>query len=176
MRTMDSTMEEALEPRILEGVKKPRRKLGIKPKDIIIFLVIVAVIVGLTMVLLNKLQLKRDVAGAKIITDQVIADIPKHNGAAVRKLGNAKFQSTHTDATLLRQFAALDLVTVGKPVLVDQIRSAGSKGTTVFMVYRYPPHLANQPFYISVAVTKKAGTGWLLTNLSGSADETKLLP
>jgi len=169
-------MEETAEPRILEGVKKPRRKLGIKLKDIAIFGLIIVVIVALTMVLMSKLQIKRDVAGAKIITDQVIADIPKHDGAAVRKLGNDKFQSTYTAAALLQQFAALDLVTVGKPVVVDQIRSAGSKGTTVFMIYQYPPHLANQPFYISVAVTKKAGTGWQLTNLSGSADETKLLP
>ncbi|HSX42544.1 MAG TPA: hypothetical protein VLF59_00475 [Candidatus Saccharimonadales bacterium] len=144
-------------------------------KDIIFCAVLVIVIIALVSTLMSKLTLKHDAAGARKISDQVIADIAKRDGADVRKLGTQKFQKTYSASALTTQFHSISSVTEGKPSLEGQkiIRAHSGTDTTAFMSYRYPPRIANTSYHIAVVLVEKNGH-WQVTNLSGAADTSKL--
>jgi len=165
---MSETEVETREPRTLEPTTPARRKLKLKVSDLVVFGVLILAIVGLSYFIVSKLQLKHDVHSARVISDQVVVDIGKRDGAAARKLGNAKFQSTYSDATLTSQFKAIEVVTSGKPSVAGQTVSRGKSGKTVLILYKYPAKLADTPYYVQVSVTEKSGK-WALTNISGGS-------
>lgn len=166
-------MSDIEEPRVLEEAKT-KRKPRLKMSDLLIVGVVALAIMGVVMITLSNLGTKRDVSNAEIVTDKVIAAIAVHDGAGARKLGTAKFQSAYTSAALIQQFGALDLVTVGTPTVYSATRSVGAKGKTVFVIYAYPPHLANQPFYVGITAVQSGNNPWQLTHISGSADVSKV--
>jgi hypothetical protein len=164
----------ATERRALPSVKS-LRKLRVTIKEIAILVGFVVIVALLAAFIYNKLKLKHDVAAATVVTNQVINDVAKRDGAAARSLGNAKFKSTYTAAALTKQFQAIELVTSEKPTVDVQAASTGKAGKTVLIVYKYPKKLAGQPFFIGVSVTQAKGShSWQLTNISGSADESKI--
>jgi hypothetical protein len=165
-------MTEIVEPGVLDH--KPRRKLKIKTSDIIIFAVMAVVIGVLAVTLIGKLQLKHDVASAHTVTDKVITDIAKRDGAAARKLGSPKFQSSYSAEQLTTQFKNIEIVTGGKATVDHETLSKGKTGRTVFIIYKYPPHLANQSYFVRVAASPNDKGKWQLTNISGTADEASL--
>ncbi|HSX05591.1 MAG TPA: hypothetical protein VLF69_03940 [Candidatus Saccharimonadales bacterium] len=165
-------MAEVVEPGVLKH-NTPKRKLKVRASDLITFGIITVVIVILALTLMSKLQLKHNVTSARAVSDKVIADIAKRDGAAVRALGSAEFQRAYSSNTLTQGFNAIKVVTPGHAVVDRQIVDHG-KNTVVYIVYKYPPHLAKQPYFIRVAVTNLNGK-WLLTNVAGSASESSLL-
>lgn len=168
------TLETPTEPRSLAS-DHPRRKFRIKPKEVAIVAAFVIIIVLLVGTIINRLQLKHKVTSAEVVTNQVIADLGKRDGAAAYSLGSSKFKSTFTASQLTQQFHAIELVTGGKPVIDTQAASSGKAGNTVVVIYKYPKKLAGQPFFVAIVVTQpKGGHTWQLTNISGSADESKL--
>jgi hypothetical protein len=163
-------MAEIIKPGILDH--KPKRKLNIGVSDIIIFSIMLIIIVALAITLVSKLQLKHDVSNARTISDKVITDIAKRDGSALRRLGDAKFQSMYTADQLTKQLNSIKLVTDGTATVDKQIVSHGKSGKTVFIVYKYPPKLAKQPYFISVSVSPDKNDVWHLTHLGGSANES----
>ena len=145
-----------------------RRKLKVKISDLIVFGVLIIAIVVLSYFIITKIQLKSDVNNARAVSDQVITDIAKRDGTAARKLGNPTFQSTYSAAALSAQFKTIEVVTGAKPSVAGQSVSHGKSGKTVLILYKYPAKLANQPYYVQVAVTEQSGK-WLLTNISGGS-------
>lgn len=165
---MTETHVETHEPRVLTDATPARRRFKLKISDLIIFGVLIVAIIGLSYFIITKLQLKHDVQSARVISDKVVADIAKRDGAAARKLGNAKFQSTYSDATLTSQFKAIELVTRARPSVAGQTVSHGKSGKTVLILYKYPAKLANTPYYVQVSVSEQSGK-WALTNISGGS-------
>lgn len=159
---------------VVHEAAKSRRKLRVKTSDIIIFAVLLVIIGVLTMTLIGRLQLKHDVANARVVTDKVIADVANRDGGAIWNLGSSKFKSTYTAQKLTDQVKAVELVTGGKATVDREIMSHGTKGNTVLIVYKYPPKLANQPYYLQVAVSPDKSGKWQVVNLSGSADKSYL--
>jgi len=168
-------MEEIIEPRVLQDIEPRRRKLWAKWTDIIIFLVIIGVIIGLVVFIINKVTLKHDVTSAELVTNKVIADLGKRDGQAAYALGSSKFKSTYTATRLTQQFKAIELVTGGNPTVDQELHGSGPKGKTVVIIYKYPAHLAKLPYYVSVSVSEKSGSPWELQSISGSANESQLL-
>jgi hypothetical protein len=164
-------MDETTEPRALQA-EKPQRKLPVKISDIIIFAVIIAVIAGLVFFITTKLQLKHDVAAARIVSDKVIADIQKRDGAAAYRLGTPTFQSSYTADQLTKQFKAIEIATLKAPSLDRQVVADGSSGRTVFFIYRYSA--LKVPYFIRTAIQEKPGNKWQLINITGNADESQL--
>lgn len=149
-----------------------KRKLPFKITDLIIFSIIIAVIVILSLTLVRKLGLKHDTAAARPIADKAIADIQKRDGSAARTLGSPTFQKTYTAAQLTTQFKTIEIATLKSPKLDRTIVFDGNKGRTVFFIYKYTA--LKVPFYIRIGVGEQAGN-WKLTQLSGSADESTLI-
>ena len=165
------SMEQEAEGRTLPDVA--RKKQRIPYKDVVAVAIIAVIIAGFVGLMISKASLKRDIAGAQIVADKVIADVSKKDGAAARKLGNAEFQKLYTDKTLTKQFQAISEATVGTPSIDYQSLSDKDSKKTVYTVYKYPPRLADRSFYIGVVVTQSHDT-WKLVNISGSADRSKL--
>jgi hypothetical protein len=166
-------MTEIVEPAVLNH--ETRRKLKVRPTDLIVFAIMAIVIVVLAITLTSKLQLKHDVSNARVVSDKVITDIGKRDGVAVRSLGDKKFQSLYTADQLTTQFKNIALVTGGKATVDKQIVGHGKNGKTVFIVYKYPPKIAKQPYFISVSVSPDKNGTWHLTHIGGSADESTAL-
>lgn len=188
---MSETLGPATEPQELPGAKPAKsRELPhtqspqsafatlrqrAKPTELLIIIGFIIVVVLLVVFLIHKLQLKREVASATVVTNQVIDDLAKRDGAAARNLGNAKFKSTYAASTLTQQFKAIELVTSEKPTIDQQAASSGKSGKTVVVVYKYPKKLAGQSFFVGVAVTQMNGShSWQLTNITGSADPSAI--
>lgn len=167
-------MNEVLQPGVLET---PKKRMKVRPVDIIFFAVIIVIVVVLAVTLVSKLSLKKTVADARIVTDKAITAVEKTNGTAARDLGSSKFKSSYSADTLTDQFKNIQLVTSsGTPSVDHQTVYNGTKGSgkTVFVIYKFPPKLAKQAFYVRMAVNNKDGS-WQLVNISGSADESKLI-
>lgn len=177
---MDTLVEETQTQLPDEGVRKLP---GVKParsrirllKDVVMIVAVVAVLAGLAGFILYRLGLKRDVTSAMQVTDRIISDVAKHDGGDAYKLSSAKFQKQTSRGELIRQFAAIDMVTGGKPTVDGQSIVTRDGEKIAFITYKYPPKLANQPFYIVVGVTEQPDGSWKLTDISGSADKSKLL-
>lgn len=161
----------------VEPLAPTKKRPKIKPTDIVVFAVIIVVIVVLSTYIFNQLSLKRNVSNARIVTDKVITAVEKEDGMAARRYGSDKFKSTYSADALTKQFKAIELVTsAGTPTVDHQTFSGGTAktGKSVFIIYKFPPKLAKQPFYIRVSVNDKAGS-WQVVNIAGSADESSLL-
>jgi len=167
-------MTETTEPAAVPN-QKAKRAIKIRPTDVVIFAVMAVIIVVLAITLTSKLQLKHDVSNARVVSDKVIADIGKRDGTAVRSLGDKKFQALYTADQLTTQFKNIAIVTGGKATVDKQIVSHGKTGKTVFIVYKYPPKIAKQPYFISVSVSPDKNGTWQLTHIGGSADENAAL-
>jgi hypothetical protein len=167
-------MTEIVEPRTLTPEHEPKsRRFKIKISDIIVFAIIIAAIVGLSAFLINRLTLKHDVNSAQVVADKTIDDLQKRDGTAARKLGSPTFQKTYSAAALTKQFQTIEVATLKPPKLERTFTfDSPSKGRTVFFVYKYTA--LKVPFYIRVGVGKQTG-GYMLTQISGSADESKLV-
>jgi hypothetical protein len=166
-------MAEVVQPGVLQ--EPAPKKLKVKVTDIITFGIIIVVIVVLAVTLAGKLRLKHDVSSAQTVSDKLITDISKRDGKAALSLGSTKFKQMYTSATLDQQFQAIELVTNKMPAIDRKIRSQSSNGTVVYLIYKYPPHLAGQPYFIRAAITQSKDGTWQLTNIAGSADENNLL-
>lgn len=156
----------------------------LKLRDIIIFALLAIVCIILVITIVGKLNLKQQVAQAKIVSDKVVSAMAKQDTSAIRALGDAKFQAKNSAATL---DSALTFRPVGtapitfaelygdtKPTVDRQIVVKNSTGQHVAIVYRYTK--LKVPFYVRIDTTKAPGTQtWHLQALSAGPDETKLI-
>jgi len=174
-----SSETEIIEPGVLK-TPKPSRKLKIS--DIVIFTVLAVVIILLTVTLVSKLNLKHEVAQAKVVADKVVHDMSKQNTAGIRALGDKKFQADHTAAELSTAltFKTTPPITFSqlygdsKPTVDRQIVANNSRGQHVAIVYRYDK--LKVPFFVRIDTIKAPGTAqWHLQALSASQDEVSLL-
>lgn len=150
-----------------------RRKLRLRPLDVIIFAVMLGAIIGLSATLITKISLKHDVSDAQVVSDKAIADLQKRDGQAAYKLGTPTFQKTYTADQLTKQFKAVAVAT-SKPPTLDRKMVADSKNGTrnIFFIYKY--NTFKVPFYIRTGLIQKSGA-WQLTAISGDVDESKLI-
>ena len=160
----------------LRGLRLGRRIRRLRILDLIIIGVIVAAAIGGLLFLGRQTVLSRESASARVVTDEVVANIARQNTAAIRSLGTKQFQSEFDKADLtkqLRQFAVL----YGKvtPAVDGRLITNNSKRQYVAITYRYD--LLKVPFYVRVDVTKPAGgKQWqvqaISTGVPGSSDNT----
>lgn len=140
--------------------------------DIIIFTVVLAVIAVLAFTLISKLSLRHDVASAKVVASKTISDLQKRDGAAARTLGDKDFQSKNSSADLTALFKKIERATLKQPSVDRQTYYKDKQGKIVFFIYRYDT--LKVPFFVRVGVSQENGT-WLLSSITGNADETKLI-
>jgi len=118
----------------------------------------------------SKRTATRNAAAARVIADEVIADIGKRDGGAARKLGDTKFQSMYTDKQLHDQFVAIKPVTSFSHSFFRD-RLVGND--TALVMYRYPTK--DLAYYIRLTIVRNAKTGiWQLTDITGNADLSTL--
>jgi hypothetical protein len=151
--------------------KAKRRKKLIKPSELIIGIVFIAVVAVLGMTLVNKITLKRDVVSARSVSDKVISNISKRDGAAIRAAGSPQFQSAYSAAALTQEFKSVEVATLKTPTLDRQIVIDTPAGRTVYFVYEYTA--LKVPFYVRTTIQHDSGH-WYLTNISGNIDESAL--
>jgi len=151
---------------------KSKRRTLIKPSELIVSVVFIAVCAVLIVTLVNKLTLKHDVANAKTVAEKTVVDIQHNNGAGAYALGSPKFKKTITANALTGQFKAIDVTTSKAPTLDRQIVVDGSSGRSVYFVYKYTT--LKVPFYIRVGVQHQS-THWYLVAVTGNVDESTLV-
>lgn len=175
-------MSDVIQPGVLETPKRRRPKLKIT--DIIIFSIILIVIVVLSVTIISKLQLKHEVSQAKAVSDKVIAAMSKQDTAAIRSLGDKKFQAKNSAASLnsALTFRPADSEPItfsnlygdSKPSVADQIVANNSTGKHVAIIYRYDK--LKVPFFVRVETAESKGaTNWTLQSLSASSNESSLM-
>jgi hypothetical protein len=150
---------------------KPKGRRLIKPGELILSIVFVAVCAVLIAILLNKLRLRRDVSNARTVSDKVITDIRRRDGAGIRSLGSPKFQQTYSAAELTQDFKSVEIATLKTPTLDRQIVVDGSSGRVIYFVYKYTA--LKVPFYVRTTIQHQSGH-WYLTGVNGNIDETTL--
>lgn len=150
--------------------KKKRRKL-VKTNELIIGIVFIAVCAVLVVTIVNKIRLHRDVTAAQAVSDKVITDINKRDGAGIRSLGSPGFQKIYTATELTKDFKSVEIATLKMPDLDQQIVVDGSNGRTVYFIYKYGA--LKVPFYVRTTIHKQSGH-WYLTGVNGNADEGAL--
>jgi hypothetical protein len=172
-------MEET--PQTEQTKNQPRRLIDnmkkrdyINPREALIVVAFVVIVVILVHVLISNLQLKTDVNHAKTVSNMVVADIQDRNGAAVWALGAPSFKRTYSPSSLTNGFRTIKIATLKPPTLDQEFESSGSAGRTVFFIYKYSALKA--PYFIRIAVEGQSGktTSWKLTQITGNADETQL--
>lgn len=159
-------------PRTLEA-PRTRRKLTLNIGVIVAVLVVGILAALLATSIASELSTKRNISGARVVSDKVVAAIAKRDGGAARKLGNAKFQSMYTDKQLSQQFRAIEPVTSHDRNLYREALVDKDKTKTALIFYQYPTK--DLAYYIRIAVAKDAKTGqWQLTDITGNADLSTL--
>lgn len=167
-------------PGVLETPKK-RRKIRIS--DIIVFAIIIIVVISLVVFIFGRLNLKHEVAQAKVVSGKVVAALAKQDTKTIRALGDKQFQAKNSAASLNTaltfhdqnstaiKFA--DLYGDATPTVDRQIVANNSRGKHVAIIYRY--NKLKVPFYVRVDVGQDPGSStWTLQALSASSDETSL--
>ena len=157
------------EPRKL-FVKTKRRQL-IKPSELIIGALFVVVVVILVVTLISKITIKRDVSNAQAVSNEVIADIGKRDGAAIRSLGSPDFQHSYSATSLTQGFESVEIATLKTPKLVDQIVADDANGRDVYFIYEYSA--LKVPFYVRTGIEQRSGH-WYLFSIAGNIDESQL--
>ncbi len=174
-------MEETDEPRVLHDDKPQRRKLGVKLSDVIIFGVIIAIIVGLSLFIVHRQELKHEVAQARVVADKTVAAMGKQNTALIYSFGDKSFRANHTAAELnsALTFQADEPVTFSqmygdtKPKVDEQIVANNANGRHVAIIYVYGK--LKVPFFVRIdTIQPPHSQKWYLQALSASPDEGKL--
>lgn len=151
---------------------KPQRRQFIKPQELIVAVVFIAVVAVLLVTLVNKLTLDRDVANARAVSNEAIVDIRERNGNAIWSLGSPDFKKAYTPASLTQGFNSVAVATLKKPTLDRQVVVNSSSGRAVYFVYKYTA--LKVPFYVRTTVQHESGH-WYLTSVVGNIDESVLL-
>lgn len=159
------------------------RRLKVRPTDVIVFAIIIAIIASLSVFIINRLSLKHEVSQARNVADKVVADLAKQDTTGIRALGDKSFQAKNSAASLSTaltfhdqngtaiKFA--DLYGDATPTVDQQIVANNSRGQHVAIIYRYDK--LKVPFYVRVDISQAPGaTAWTLQGLSASSDETSL--
>jgi hypothetical protein len=149
------------------------KKRRLRSTDGLILVVVVVIIGFLLHTLLSQISLKHEVSGATAVTDRMITDIQKQNGADARNLGDKSFQAKNNAADLSSLFKAVNSHTHGTAIRDHTTVTNDKSGQAVSAIYKY----ADKPaFYVRVIVTKpKGATTWHVVNLNGNTKETPLL-
>jgi len=173
-------MEETSEPRVLQ-TEKPQRKLPLKWSDLAIFAVIIGVVTGMTTFIVHRTQLKHEVSAAKAITSQVVSALSKQDTIKLRSLGDKKFQTDNSAASLSAEltFKTTPPITFGamygdaKPVIDQALVLNNARGQHVTIVYRYDK--LKVPFYVRIDTIKPPhDQKWHLQALGASTDTSTL--
>lgn len=151
---------------------KSKHRHLIKPGELIIGIVFIAVCAVLIVMLVNKLTLKHDVANAQTVGNKVVTDIQHNDGASAYTLGSPKFKKTITASALTDQFKTIDVTTRKAPTLDRRIVVDGSTGRAVYFVYKYTT--LKVPFYIRIGVQQQ-DSHWYLVAVTGNVDESALV-
>ena len=150
--------------------------------DVLIFVIIAGVIVGLTSFIVHRLSLKHEVSDAKVVSDKTLAAMAKQNTAAIHALGDKSFQAHHTaseldDALTFKTTPPIkfsEMYGKAKPVVDIQSVANNAKGQHVATIYRYDD--LKVPFYVRIDTIKPPqAKQWYLQALSASADESQLI-
>jgi len=182
-------MAEIHEPRVLELPDNPeaptaKRRRKVRVTDVIFFAIIAVVIISLSVFIANRLKLKHEVSDAKVVANQVIADLAKQDTAGIRSLGDKQFQAKNSAASLNAHLTATDVngtkITFAQlyggttPTIVQQIVANNSRGQHVTLIYEY--NALKAPFFVRVDTAKAPGSDkWTLQAFSASANEANLL-
>ena len=177
MRMSETLEPEISEPKVSESSSrklptKPSHRRLIKPQELFVAVVFIAVVVVLLITLVNKLVLARDISNAHAVSSKVVIDIQKRNGNAIWSLGSPDFKKAYTPASLTQGFENVTIATLKTPTLVHQIVVDTSSGRTVYFVYAYTA--LKVPFYVRTTIEHESGH-WYLTSIVGNIDESTLL-
>ena len=159
------------EPSLRKLPTKPRRRQLIKPQELVVAAIFIAVVAVLLITLINKLVLDRDIVNARAVSSKVVVDIQKRDGNAIWSLGSPEFQKSYTPASLTRGFQSVAVATLKTPTLVDQISDSEPSGRTIYFVYEYTA--LKVPFYVRTGIQQESGH-WYLTGIAGNIDESDL--
>ncbi|HSX30775.1 MAG TPA: hypothetical protein VLE99_02560 [Candidatus Saccharimonadales bacterium] len=178
-----SSVDEQAEPRVLTTADRPAsKKLRLKVTDLVVIAGTVLVCAGLVLFMLHRLALKHEVADAKVVANQVVANMAQQNTNAIRKLGDKKFQADHTAAELdsdltFKTSPPISFATLygtAKPTIDVQIVANNDRGQHVVIIYRYDTLKA--PFFVRIDTIKPPhDSQWHLQALSANQDESKLV-
>jgi hypothetical protein len=171
------TQAEAPQPKV-------RRRLRIKPTDIVIIVVFLAIVVGLVVYMSGRLALKHEVTGAKATSDKVIAALAKQDTAAIRATGDKQFQAKNSAESLdtaltfhpenSKPIKFGEMYGNSNPTVDQQLVVNNTNGQHVLFIYKYSK--LKVPFYVRVIVAKGTNdTKWTLQGLSASSNESSLL-
>jgi hypothetical protein len=150
---------------------KSKRRQLIKPGELIVGIVFIAVCALLIVMLVNKLVLKHDVTNAETVANKVVLDIQHNDGTSAYALGSPKFKKTITASNLADQFKAIAVTTRKAPTLDRRIVVDGSSGRAVYFVYKYTT--LKVPFYIRIGVQHQSAH-WYLVAVTGNVNESAL--
>jgi hypothetical protein len=162
---------ESSEPDLRKLPAKSARRKLIRPGELIIGALFIAVVAVLLITLINKLTLKHDVSNARTVSDKVIADIQKRDGAAIHSLGSPNFQRTYSATSLTQDFKSVEIATLKAPALDHQIAIDTPSGRDVYFIYKYTA--LKVPFYVRTGIAHRSGH-WYLVSIDGNIDESQL--
>ncbi|HET6924201.1 MAG TPA: hypothetical protein VFH39_00020, partial [Candidatus Saccharimonadales bacterium] len=114
--------------------KKARR---IRPLDVAIVVLFVAVVTALILVLLAQLRLKNEVADARAVTDKLITAMKDQDGEAARLLGDPGFRARNSADQMHTIFTESKPYTQGTPVVVRQVVVNGKVNHVVSIYYKF---------------------------------------
>jgi len=163
---------EVSEPSPRKLPAKPTRKQFIKPQELVVAVIFIAVVAILLATLVNKLTFNHDVSNARTVSNKVIADIQKRNGAAIRSLGSPSFQKSYSAASLTQGFKSVEIATLKTPTPVQQTVVDTPSGRSVYFIYEYTA--LKVPFYVRTSIRQESGH-WYLTSIVGNINESDLL-
>lgn len=182
--TKTAEPSETTEARTLapEHGRKTRR-FKVKVSDIIIFAVIAAVIVGMTIFIVHRLSLKHEVSQAQPVADKVVTALSKQDTQSLRMLGDKSFQAKNSAESLNAHLTATNtdgkpitfaqLYGKSKPVLDTQIVANNTRGQHVVFVYKYTRLKA--PLYVRIdTVEPSHQSKWYLQALTVGTDEAAM--
>lgn len=170
-KTTDHEGSDSSETETRTISSKPKRRQFIKLNELILGVIFIAVVVFLATMLISNLVLKNDVNNAKAVSNQVVADINKRDGAAIRALGSPEFQRQYTAASLTQGFTAVEVATYKMPSLDQQIVVDTPDGRDVYFIYKYSA--LKVPFYVRTDIEHRSNH-WYLTAIAGNIDESQL--
>jgi cytoskeletal protein RodZ len=163
---------EISEPSSRKLPTEPKRRQFAKPQELVVAVVFIAIVAILIVTLVNKITLNRDVSNARTISNEVVADIQKRDGGAIRSLGSPSFQKTYSAASLTQGFKSVEIATLKTPTPVQQTVVDTPSGRSVYFIYEYTA--LKVPFYVRTSIRQESGH-WYLTSIVGNINESDLL-
>jgi Tfp pilus assembly protein PilX len=149
-----------------------RKRRGFKLTDALILLVLLVLVVFLVRTLVTQLGIRHDVSAARNVTNQLIGDMQKQDGAAALKLGDKNFQAVHSGPQLTGLFKQAEPYIKGTPVITKQTLTKGSAAKVVSVYYKFG---SNKPFYVRVTASEQNGAPqWHIINYAGNANLSAL--